>query len=305
MARMGNMLEPGERVLLRNTDDRLVWWETGFLILWMGSIGLSNFAELDATEARFWQTMAVLLVVPLLVLLRAWAGSIWSWVITDRRVLVREKPSAPLRALPLDAVERARFDGDILRVGGGGEILDLAVTGRFCAGARLRDLLGDRFGDPGQPVAPLAQILPAGERVRLRALPERMALNALTPLILAAGPVAIVAILFMEGRTGPASLFAIMMPILFAILLPEMVASWRRRGWWIAVTNERLFLRRWHEPGRYDIVAIGDIDWTEYDRKRARLTFHCGDRDLFLTCSKRSARRILAALGRNIEEAPT
>lgn len=302
MSWFGPNLEPGERVVLRNMDDRLVWWQTGLLALWLGSIALPNFLKLDVHESRFWETVGFLLVIPLLVLLRAWAGSIWLWVLTDRRIVAREKPSTPARMLPLDAIEEWQIDGDILHVRGDGEVMELTVTDRFCAGGRLRDLLGGRFGDPGEPMSPLGTILAPGEQVRLRALPELSIMSALAPLILAAGLAGIMANFFTESRTGLALALGVMLPMMSAILLPDLVASWRRRGWWVAVTDERLLLRRWHEPGRYDAVAPENIERAEYDRKQGPFILHCVDRTLFLTCTKWSARRILKALGRDPEE---
>jgi hypothetical protein len=85
-------------------------------------------------------------------------------------------------------------------------------------------------------------------------------------------------------------------------LFAELVAAWRRRGWWIAVTDRRLLLRRWYEPERYDAFAVGDIGLAEYDTKAGRLLVHCGDRTLFLICGKSSAHRILTALDRDPQE---
>lgn len=292
-------LEPGERVLLRNTDDRLIWWQTGFLALWLGSIALPNFLILGTHETQFWETVGFLLVIPLLVLLQAWAGSIWLWVLTDRQLVAREKPSAPARGLPLDAVEEARIDGDILHVRGGDERMELAITDRFCAGVRLREVLGDRFGDPGELVSPLGTVLAPGEQVRLRTLPELSITSVLAPLLLAAGLVGIMSNFFILSRTGLALALGVGLPMMSAILLADLAASWRRRGWWVAVTDKRLLLRRWREPGRYDAVAPDDIERAEYDGKQGRFILHCGDRALFLTCTKWSARRILKALGRD------
>lgn len=284
--------------MLQNTDDRMMWWRTGFLVLFLCNFVLSRFIGFDARETEFWGIMTFPLVWLVLILLWAWSGSVWMWVVTDRRILGQARPSAPWRIIPLDAVEAAWVDGDTLCVRGGGESLKLPVSDRFRAGGRLRDLLGDRFGDSGQPVTRLEAILLPGERVRLRGSPDVSIMSVLAPAVLATGSLGSIVIFFSEHKDDLAFTVAVGLTLFQVSLLPDMVASWRRRGWWVAVTDKRLLLRRWHEPGRYDAVALESIERAEHDRKRSRFILHCGDRTLFLTCPKWNARRIQKAVGR-------
>ena len=302
MASLKNILAPGETVLMRNTDDRLAWWRAGMLLLLFGDIGLSNFLHYDLRAAEFWETAALILVMPLFILLWAWAGRIWLWVATDRRILARENPSAPLLELPPEAIEAVTFTDGALRLVTGGNVLSLPISDRFCAAGKLRALLGDKLGPPGHPLAPLAEIVPGDEKLTLRQLPEFSILNVVNPVFLTAGPAAILASFYVDASYGPFRGAVSVFPVLYVFLFSELAANWRRRGWWIAVTDRQLLLRRWHEPERYDAVAITDIGGVTFDPKRSRLTFHLEDGALFLHCTKWGARRIFAALGRDPAE---
>lgn len=303
MASLKNVLAPGERIVLRNTDDRLAWWRAGMLLLLFGDIGLSNFLQYDVRDAKFWETAALMLVMPLFILLWAWAGRIWLWVATDRRILAREKPSEPLLDLPPEAIEAVTYADGALRLEAGGDVLSLPISDRFCGAGKLRALLGDKLGTPGHPLAPLAEIVPGNEKLTLRQLPEFSILNAVNPLLLAAGAIVTLAYFLprplFSGLPGLGSVI----PVFYVLGFAELVANWRRRGWWIAVTDRQLLLRRWHEPERYDAVAITDIGDVAFDPKRSRLLFRLKDRELFLHCTKWGARRVFAALGREPAEA--
>jgi len=291
-------IEPGERVVLRNNGDRFTGLRAGFLAVWVGAVALSDLPRLSA-----YQTASITVLIAVLLLVSAAAHSMWSWCVTDRRIVMEDESGDRSREIPFNAIEAAWLDGGRLAVEVGGKVVDVPISDHFCATGMLRALLGDRFRNPGLAVVARDKILSPGETVKLGVLPEFSAISWLSLLVL----FGVWAVLLVDPRLGQMLEGSIMVPmffvpISFVLMFPDLVAAWRRRGWWIEVTDRRLLLRRWHEPDRYDAIGLAEIVRVKFDPEEARLAFHVADRELFLLCTKWSARRILAALGRDPAE---
>lgn len=105
------------------------------------------------------------------------------------------------------------------------------------------------------------------------------------------------------GITGLAiSLIALLLVMAFWHLLWATPFDWllrKRRPdhWRIAVTDQRVMVRRGSLGGRLDEMMRHDIETCLYDRAEGKILLAGAGRELAIPCNQRQAGRILAALG--------
>lgn len=292
------ILQPGERVLLRSSEGNFVGWGLAFIGALAVFAMLRHVFVLDLHEPRFWEAVAGLVLMSLLLA----AGFFLlpfraSWALTDRRVLRRE-PFGATESVPIEAVEEARLEDTALVLQGPRGVCELPIVTRFAAGPGLYEALGARLGDAGLPVRALADMLDPGERV-VRHIPPAWTAWLRWPLLLS-GPAAAVAAIVAPDVARGGFLFPLyLVVIMYGVMLSDIVAFWRVRGWHTVLTDRRLLRRRPEWPSRCDAIPLDAVTEAMWDKKRHMLVVTFDGRSVDIPCLRRTARQILAALERN------
>lgn len=296
MAWPKHILEPGERVVLRSSDGNFVGWGIGFIALLAGLAMLRNVFELDLHEPRFWETVAGIVILAPLMALGLFLRPIRTiWALTDRRVL-RHGPHDEGRAIPLHAIKDAQLGKSTLYLSGtlGEHAFELPPY--FSASPGLYEVLGPRLRDPGLPVLGLADMLEPSERV-VRQIPPAWTAWLRWPMLVS-GPVAAVAtFLWPDFKWG--LLAPYLLAIMYGVMLSDIVAFWRVRGWHTVLTNQRLLRRRPEWPSRCDAFPLDAVTEATWESKRHMLVLTADGRSVDIPCLRRAARQILQALERD------
>ncbi len=299
--RFRRVLEPGERILVRSTDGKTTWYLAGAFLLILAAGWLRGVWGVDFLGFEFWYaTLFPLTFAPPIVGL-AWLWTRWKWVVTDRRVLKGYGLfSSEIAEMRHETVEDVRLDDRTLTVHGRDYRWDFPISRNFCRAEVLYDLFGDRFGDAGLPAKPLVEMLEPGETVLHRASP--LVTDLLPWAVLLIGPILLFAVTVLtvwpETLGSWYSIPAVALGP-YALLLADVVAAWRRRGWQTVLTDRRLLRRRPEAPSRCDPVPIDAVTEAYWDSKGWELVLVSPARRDTVFCLPWSARRILDALERN------
>lgn len=296
--RFRRMLEPEERILVRSTDGKTIWYLAGAFILLAGLIWVRTLWGGEFLGFRFWMVPLTFMISAPLVTAAAWLSTRWKWVITDRRVLKRYGKFSPeIAEMRHENVEEVRLRDKALSIHGRDYRWELEISRGFCRADILYDLFGARLGDPGLPARPLGEMLEPGETVPWRGIP--LVTDLLPWVILFSGPPALaVPLAWPEfSRDFFPSLGQVM--IFYIIFLEDAVAFWRRRGWQTAITNRRLLRRRPEAPSRCDIIPLDTVTGASWNRWNWTLVIVSPGRCDRTFCLPWIARRILDALERN------
>ncbi len=296
--RFRRRLQPGERILLRSTEGTTAWYLAAGVVVLFVAAWLRNIGDVPFLGFKFWNATLFMLFFTVPAPILAWLWTSWKWVITDRRVLKAYGPfSSEIGAMRHEAVETVRLDDRKLVVNGSAQGWDLPINPNFFQAETLHRLYGDRFVDPGLPAKPVGEMLEAGETLLWRYSP--LVTELLPWAVLLSGPV----LLFAELAWMDALASWYFNPIIligpYAVLLGNIVAAWRRRGWQAVLTDRRLLIRRPHWPARCDAVPLDAVTEAYWDSKGWELVVVSPGRTDTIFCLPWTARRLLAALERN------
>ena len=296
-------LEPGERVVLRNTAlrDPMLFVTTsaagaGLLLLFFGRH--PDVPDMGALRV-------LLFVVGSLVLY--WAAVIFishtamaGWIITDRRVLSwRGLLNKQVEQLRRDEIDRSNLNGDDLMVRGGGRSLRLNLK-------RVRDnavqaALGAAAPPAGLKAEALNRILGRGETIVwrhpplwMRALPAAAALSVVALLLFW------VTVWLGWGGEQARRINLFGVPGLAVILLAVLPQLSGAAAWSATVTDRRILLRRLHDFTRYDDIPLAAIEKIETPHEGShRVYLHAnGQRYEFRPGNQAAAERMHAAIRR-------
>jgi hypothetical protein len=92
-------------------------------------------------------------------------------------------------------------------------------------------------------------------------------------------------------------LLAMYWPVIFALPFGRLLSVLRPDHWRVAVTDQRVLLRRGLLGRGHDEMMRLDIETCLYDRAEGKILLTGTGRELAIACNQRQAGRILAALG--------
>jgi len=292
------MLEPGERIVARSNDGTTAWYVAGAILLLVGTAWLRKIWGVPFLGFRFWSATLFMLLFAVPTPVVTWLWTRWKWVMTDRRVLKGYGLfSSEIAEMRHETVEGVRLDGGKLIVHGDDDWWEFPITRNFLRADTLYALFGDRFVDPGLPVKPVQEMLEPGEIVLHRASP--LITDILPWVVLLSGPVLLfVAVTWPEALKGWYFIPAVVQGP-YLVLLGDVLAAWRGRGWQTVLTDRRLLRRRPEWPSRCDAIPLDAVTEAQWDSKRWGLIVVSPGRRDTIFCLRWTARRILDALERN------
>jgi len=296
--RFRRLLEPGERILVRSTDGGAAWYLAGSILFLVVATWLRKIWGVPFLGFRFWNLTLFMLLFAVPTPVVAWLWTRWKWVITDRRVLRGYGlVSSEIAEMRHETVEGVRLDGGKLIVHGDDDWWEFPITRNFLRADTLYALFGARFGDSGMPAKPVQEMLEPGEIVLHRASP--LFTDVLPWVVLLSGPVLLfVAVIWPEALKDWYFIPAIVQGP-YVVLLGDVVAAWRGRGWQTVLTDRRLLRRRLEWPSRCDAIPLDAVSEAQWDSKGWKLVVVSPGRRDTIFCLRRTARRILDALERN------
>lgn len=298
--------ESDETVLARGR--RNIWNSVfpGMMLMFLGSIfvdmGYESFLE-DRLSVLPLMAGFLLMAVAFAALLLVPALSIRDiWTITDRRFIVKRGLLRPeFRQMRLDEIEQAGYDGGELALTGSGQTL--YISGESISATLLARLLPRWLSDPGQPMTRLGRILQPGEAVVFR-YPSAFFFWGMRAVFVAAALAtfwfAIGALAAGEWSDAITQLFLV--TIFLSILVDGPFAG---KGWQTVVTNRRLLESMDRDPGRYEDIALAELEIENPGGPGEIFTLRHGEREIpILTESAKAEKCILAAIARASGRAP-
>ena len=290
--RFRRMLEPGERILVRSTDGKTTWYLAGAFLLMIVAAWVRRIWGVPFLGFEFWNGTLFMLFIAIPTPVVAWLWMRWKWVITDRRVLRGYGLfSSEIGAMRHETVDEVRLDDTTLSVYGRDYRWDFAISRAFCRADILHGLFGARMGDPGLPAGPLAEMLEPGETVLWRY--SRLVTDFLPWLVLFSGPLAVLAEVIWPETQAYLYFSPTLVLMPYVVLLADVVAAWRRRGWQTVLTDRRLLRRRHNAPSRCDAVSLDAVDEAFWNAKGWELVVVSPGRRDTIFCLPWTARRIL------------
>lgn len=293
MARLGNILEPGEAVV-RRYPPRLYGWILGAICV-VGT-GIVYFAGPPVPDGLGFIFLAIIAPVVAIFAIAGYLGVRWRALVTDRRIFVRQG-MAGLGGI--EQIQRAEI-GEI-HLGAAG--VEIHAGGRWF---RIRWAPGDRRRvmntvDPflaaaGRPAARLGSLMEPGEAVTARIrVPWSVWLEPEHPGLAFIVIGAVYLFSPLETRWPGLGFIALgLWPMAMSAQRIMRIGTWR-----VALTDRRLLWRFDHDPMRYDAMALRDIASCRYYRAGGKIVVAGAGRDLVIDCGEAQAARILKALGRD------
>lgn len=295
----GGLPGPDEPVLLRPKSQLPVMLIAAFLA--MAPLATVQYVFKDTAvtgEPLAWVSILGLpgfFLLASVVLITAVARSQKQWLITGRRIVtIQGVFRRRIEEMRLDWITGSDFDGVTLTIRDENHALDVPL-GEVRA-AELHRVLGRWFPWRGAPAAPAKALLRHGETLLLRRPRKWVAAAGFAaPVLILGGTVAW--IYFLSGgeielrRLAP----VLMSWIPLLVLLPRML---RESAWSLMVTDRRVLLRRRHDHGRYDALALDEIEDNEVSaRDTGRVTLRGQGRTFEIPAgSTKAAERIREAI---------
>lgn len=301
MAKLKDMLEPGEKVLHRGN----LWRALLPVLFWLAAISVALVAGVvlmfleDIPEHPIILTFAVGVgLLPAAIVLGMagpFIGLGEACVFTDRRILFKQGLFRPrIAEMTLSGIDRAEFGGALLRLGGAGRTLDIPAVRNGLTAPVLARILPRWVPDAGKPMARPGHILQPGERLIFR-YPSPWFNRVLRGLMLCmAGFFAWTGYGdLIDGDWSGAWNGAFYIVIMLSLVTNGATG---RHGWYCIVTNRRLLQHFDWDPSRYEEIPLAEIDAEWRSRFADKLTARHNGRDLDIPAEDKDAERVLAAI---------
>lgn len=293
MARLSEILIPGERVVVRYFPAWVLWGAALFVALGLFMPvefylkGLFDDRDGSILLYIFSGNVAIVLLGFLYLLP-------WRVVVTDRRLLIRKGAfGSDYTEIRRDLVEEVRFAGTTLTIRAKDHTLETSILLPFAR--RIVRTLDPALDSTGHAAVKLVELLHPGEAILYRD-PSATSLKWTLGSMAALSAAAPVLVWYLTDFENGMDWFTLAM---FYVGLLPTAFTWRRHyGWRAAVTDSRLLVRREHDVSRFDAIALGEIETVERDDKAKRLHISGAGRHLEIPCNNRKSAKLLAAIGR-------
>lgn len=301
MARLKNMLEPGETMLHRGSALRSVLSTlsapVAFLPVFLATLFVDSVEEIVAAPVTALPIIGLALLpsVVLIVVMGPMLGLGEACIITGRRILVKRGLFRPrIDEMALADIEVVEIGGSALFIRGGGRTLAIQAHRNGLTAEVMARALPRWFPDAGKPIVKLGRILQPGERLIFR-YPSPWFGRVLQGLMLC------LALFFLWGGYGELIdgdwRGVLIQTMLAAIMLWLAYApSGGRHGWYSAVTDRRLLQYFDWDHSRYEEIPLAEIEaeWrSQFGEKLAAR--HRGE-NLDVPAKGKDAERVLAAI---------
>ncbi len=263
MARLTDMLEPGETVRYRAAMPREAVW---IVVLWailVGGMAADKMYRYPLEEPGDILFVLGVFFLPAFIVPAAIGLAImWprfpAWAITDRRIIALGGLLRNRRQdIALAEIEEARFADQQLILEGGGRTLKIRAV-RIPAHVLTRSL-GRWFPDTGRPKLRLGRILEPGEAVLLRDPALRWAL--LPAAMVAFGGYMLVGGLWLLATGGEVDFFDISVGMDFILIAGWGIVDVRAHTFWgFMVTDRRLLRGLAHDPALYEEFPLAAVE---------------------------------------------
>ena len=292
-------LEPGERVLFRDPDNR----RDGLAMLAMLAF-LFLLPALGYAFRDFPVEIVPLVIWPIfflpVALFHGWRyrSRGWRLMVTDRRLLARPGPKRrEIVSVPREGIQEIRRDAMnqrlFLKVDGD----EVAIPFDYEASeARLRRALGPHAPVEAPIWARLRAFLEPGEKIVMR-YPAARRRVVWVAFVSACVMAAVMAPVF-HLLPGTFQAAHILVPMAAVPVLIVLTADLQKGRWRSVVTDRRVLYCNRDDVPRVEAMGVDDI--TEVCRQTIvpKLILRGGGRELAIRCDREEADRILAALGR-------
>lgn len=299
MSGVRKLLEPGERVVFRDPDNRRDGLAVLAMLAFLFLLPALGYAFRDFSAEIFPLVIWPAYFLPV-ALFHGWRfrSRAWRIMVTDRRLLARPgRNRHEIITVPREGIQEIRRDAMnqrlYLKVGGE----DIAVPFDYEASEeRLRRAL-----EPHAPVeapiwARLRAFLEPGEKVVMRypAASRRVVWVAL----LSVGFMALVMVPIFHFLPGTFQAAHILVPMATVPVLIVLTADLQKGRWRSVVTDRRILHCHRDDVPRVEAMGLDEIAEIRRETIVPKLILRGGGRELAIRCDREEADRILAALGR-------
>lgn len=291
MARLKDMLEPGETVIRRYPPRLYAWLLVAIVVVGLPGI---YFIGPPLREGAGMIFLAITAPIVPFFLIAGYLGVRWRILVTNKRILARLGMASLGGTVQIQRAEIEEIDAGDSGVG-------IRAAGRlfripWVPGDRRRVMrtLDPNLAEAGGPAGRITSLLEPGEVVVTRTVwPWSAWLPPEHPGIVQV-IIGILIFIFADGMLAWFGLAFIAQGIWPAVMAAQQVL--RTGAWWTVATDRRLLWRTNHDHTRYDDMALTEIDTVEYDGPKNMLLVQGAGKSLETPATNETADRIRAAI---------
>jgi len=301
MARLDDMLEPGEIVLHRGSSWRALlpafFWLAAISVWLPGGLLLMTMDDgpLRLVDLAFSFGIGLLPAAIVLTVAGPFIGLGEACIVTDQRILCKKGLfRARISEMALSDIDRVDFGGALLRLGGAGRTLDIPAVRNGLTASVMAQILPRWVPDAGRPMVSVGRILEPGERLIFRWPSPWFDRILRSGMLCMAGGFAWM--VYGNGIDGDWS--AVWMNGFFTVLALSLVIDrpTGRHDWSYLITDLRLLRNFDWDHSRYEEIPLAEIEAEYRSQFAEKLAATHNGRELDIPAKGRDAEQILAAI---------